>query len=149
MLWGHSNYTWHFFVTLFSFKSLIFMQKLLWNIKWIRNKVSFEALSCIVTKNFPSQTINNRALISKKRLCDISANPLPFLSVTYYLNDPFIHPRIAISDPVDVWFLICFFSAFFLIGILYRLQITPPYKASMSFWGCEVVMKHKMYQLLW
>ncbi len=35
-------------------------------------KVSHEALSCLVTKNFRSQSIDNMVLKSKKSMCDIS-----------------------------------------------------------------------------
>ncbi len=84
---GHSNNTWHFFgtfstpplprVTFFNFWWLIFRPKLLWNIEWVQNKVSIEALSCFVTKRFPSKSIKNSVSKSKKRRCDTSLTPPP------------------------------------------------------------------------
>ncbi len=59
----------------FNFWWLIFRPKLLWNIEWIQNKVSIEALSCFVTTNFSSKSIKICVLKSKKRRCD---TPLPF-----------------------------------------------------------------------
>ncbi len=83
---GHSNNTWHSFgtfpppppcVTFFNFWWLIFRPKLLWNIELIQNKVTIEALSCFVTKSFPSKSIKNSVSKSRKRRCDTSLNPPP------------------------------------------------------------------------
>ncbi len=81
---GHSNNTWHFFssflitpppsVTFVKFRWLIFWLKSLWNIKWIRIKVSFKAFSCFVTQSFPSKSIKSSVLKAKKSVCDTS-NP--------------------------------------------------------------------------
>ncbi len=71
---GHSNIMWHVFgtfhtprVTFFNFWWLIFRPKMLWNIKWIRNKVSLKALSCFLTKSFTFKSIKNCVLKSKKK----------------------------------------------------------------------------------
>ncbi len=68
---------WHFSdpppprVTFLYFSSLIFRQNLLWNIKWICNRVSFEALSCSLT-NYAAYKITKAlktAFLKAKKVC--------------------------------------------------------------------------------
>ncbi len=54
-----------------------FWPKLLWNIKWIRDKVSFEASSCSATESFPSKSIKNSVSKIKKCVQYLIDPPLP------------------------------------------------------------------------
>ncbi len=75
---GHSNNTWPPpLCDIFNFWWLIFRPRLLWNIEWIQNKVSIDALSCFVTKIFPSKDIKNSVLKSKKEVWHFVEPPPP------------------------------------------------------------------------
>ncbi len=82
-------------VTFFNFWWLIFRPKLLWNMKWIRKIVSFETLSCILTKKFTSKSIKNSVSRAKNVCVTLRRRPPPPPPrVTYYLNDPLCYGTI-------------------------------------------------------
>ncbi len=100
----HSNNKWHFF-WLFSDPLCDIVQylmtKLLWNKKW--NKVSFESLSCFVTKSFTSKSIKNSVSKSKKSCCDTSSNPLPLPRCHILFEWPLIHKKVVLFTSLNLF----------------------------------------------